>query len=144
MTICATDDPQVIDVSGGAAEYTWPEVFTELTGKDISGDTVVIAVGSQNTATTFSAYVTPDIIVEGTISAKEFMLANPSVPGVKVPTGQDPATFLLHWVSAQVLIGAVTVNHAAISPTPGDCYPYLKITDSPETVPRRGSKIKIT
>lgn len=136
---------QDIALSQGAAEYTWVETLTELTGKDISADVVVIAVGSQGAATTYSAFVTPDVASTGTISAREFMQQNPNVPGVIVPDGVDPANFTLHQVHAQVMIGAVTVNHAAISPPVGTTiYPYLKATDTPEIVIRRGSPINIT
>lgn len=135
---------QVIALSAGAVEFTWPETLTELTSRDISSDPVVMSIGSQSNPTAFSGWVTPDLISTGTINAKEFMLANPSVPGVIVPDGVDPATVILHWVRAQLLIGALTAQHPAISPAAGSCYPYLKITDSPEIVPRRGALITIT
>lgn len=138
------DETQVIDLSAGANEYTWPTTLTELTGKNISGDAVVMAVGSQNSATSVQAWVTPDLVTESTISAKEFMLANPSVRGIQVPDGVDPASFTLYQVTAQLMIGALTVNHPAISPDPGDYYPYIEATDASEVVPRRGQKFTVT
>lgn len=138
------DDTQVIDLSAGAQEYTWPETLTEKTGKNISADTVQIAVGTLRDATSVQTWVTPDIVTESTITAKEFMLQNPSVSGVLVPLGQDPASFLLYQVTAQIMIGALTGNHPALTPDPGDYYPTLRITDATEIVPRRGPKFTIT
>lgn len=137
--------PQVIALSQGAVEYTYEQTLTELTGKNITADTVKMAIGSQGTATTYSAWVTPDVVSTGTITAREFMLANPGVPGVEVPDGTDPANFTLYQITAQLLIGADTINHAAISPAPGlVVYAYLQATDSPEIVVRRGAPITIT
>lgn len=134
---------QVIDLAAGAAEYTWPMTLTELTGKNISTDTVKMAVGSQNVANSIQDWVTPDVVVESTITAKEFMIQNPNVPGVEVPAGTDPALFTLYQVTAQLMIGAVTVNHASISPDPGDYYPSIRAVDTSETVPRRGQKFTV-
>lgn len=135
---------QVIDLTDGAQEYTWPLTLTEKTGKNISADSVQIAVGTLRNSTSVQTWVTPDIVTESTITAKEFMLANPSVSGVIVPTGQDPATFLLYQVSAQIMIGALTGQHPALTPTAGDYYASLRLTDSSEVVPRRGPKFTVS
>lgn len=137
--------PQVIDLTDGAVEYTWPLTLTELSGKNISGDTVQMAIGSQSVATAIQTWCTPDVVTESTITAKEFILQNPGVPGVEVPEGVDPATLTLYQVTAQLLIGASTTNHPSIAPTTGTTiYPYIQITDTPEIVPRRGQQISIT
>lgn len=52
--------------SADAAEYTWTTTITELTGKDISGDTVQICLGSDVEPGTF---VAPDRISRPTSSS---------------------------------------------------------------------------
>ena len=49
---------QTIAVSLGAVEYTWPLTITEATGKDISADTVRLALGGYTAPGTWQA---PDV-----------------------------------------------------------------------------------
>lgn len=37
---------QIINVSGGAIEFTWPITITETTGLDISSDEILVNLGS--------------------------------------------------------------------------------------------------
>jgi hypothetical protein len=48
---------QTIDLraASGGVEYTWPLTITEATGKDISGDTIELSLGSYNTPGTWRA-----------------------------------------------------------------------------------------
>lgn len=122
---------QEIDLTAGAIEYTWPTTITELTGEDISADVLQISLGSQGAPGT---WVTPDKTATGTITALTFRDLNPGIP---LPPATTDTT-VLHWVSAQMLIGSDPV------PALGDYYPWIRLADNPEVVPRRGNKICLT
>jgi hypothetical protein len=48
---------QTIDTRAavGGVEYTWPLTITETTGKDISGDTVLLSLGTSSAPGTWQA-----------------------------------------------------------------------------------------
>lgn len=95
---------QEINVSGGAAEYTWPATVTETGGKDISGDAVQISLGTWDA---------------------------PGVWKTAVLDHPTPST-----VTAKTLIDS--------SVTPGVYFVRVKITDAPESVPRRVLAVRVT
>lgn len=41
-----TNKTQVIDLSAQAVEFTWPLTLTELKGRDISSDVILLSLGS--------------------------------------------------------------------------------------------------
>lgn len=95
---------QTINVTGGGQEYTWPITVTETNGKDISGKTVQVSLG------TYTA------------------------PGT--------------WASAAVLTrptpSSATVQLLINSSTPvGRYHVWVKVSDSPEVVPRKGHRIMV-
>jgi hypothetical protein len=107
---------QVIDVYGaGAVEFSFPRTITETSGEDISADPVLVSLGSW---TEPGGWVTPDRITRGTT---------------------DVGGITQHWVVVQLLIGG------DLKPAADNYWLWTKITDSPETVPRRTSgRITIT
>lgn len=66
MTTACDTDTQTIRVAAGEVEYTWPEVLTETSGADISGDTVQMCLGSY---TAPGAFVTPDRVDHPAVSS---------------------------------------------------------------------------
>lgn len=70
---------QVIKVSIGGARYVGGTI-TETTGKDISADTVQVALG---TATTPGTWQTPDVITANVSSVTvKYLVTNAVTPGV--------------------------------------------------------------
>jgi hypothetical protein len=59
----ATQQIQVY--SAAAIEYTWPTTITEKNGKDISGDTVTVSLGTSQTP---GRFVAPDVVTRPTPS----------------------------------------------------------------------------
>lgn len=59
MTTTSTDTDQTIRLSAGALEYTFPLTITEKTGKDISGDTITLSLGTFNAPG--DTWLTPDV-----------------------------------------------------------------------------------
>lgn len=57
---------QVIDLSDGAEEYTFPVTITETTGKDISADSIVVALGTATSAG--GTWFAPDVLTRPTVS----------------------------------------------------------------------------
>jgi hypothetical protein len=99
---------QTIDLTGGGKEFTLPVRATELSGKDISLDVVRLGLGDPVRAA--PRYV-PDTLVHGTELSDD---------GV-----------LLHWAEASLLIGV------SLIPALGTYWVYIKVSDTPEEVPRR-------
>lgn len=134
-----TIQPQVIELSAGAAEPTRATILTELTGADISGDVVVMVLGTQVApGTPWVTLTAPHSLSFDTITAKQYMIDNPGIP-VKVPDGVDPANFILHQA-----IGTLFIGGAGLNPTLGDWWPYIKITDTPAIPIRRGQRFTVT
>lgn len=131
---------QQIDLTAGGYELTWPTILTELTGKDITAETVQMVLGGQRLGSSpdWAPLTAPHVLTTGTITAQRFMIENPGVRGVQVPDGTDPALFLLYWVAGQLFIGPT-----GLEPDPGHYYPFIQITDTPETPIRRGQKFTI-
>lgn len=132
---CGCDgEIQVINQTIGEEDYLWPTRLTELTGADITSDTVTMAVGSQSTPGAFVPVSTPHKLTFGTILAGDFRRAN---PGFAVDVA-DSTT--LYWVEGELFIGVAGITGL----TPGDdYYPYIKLADTPATVIRRGAKFSI-
>ncbi len=65
----------------GAVEYTWPLTVTEATGKDISGDTVLVSLGTYAEPGTWAA---PDVITRPTPSSVvvQKLIDNTVTPGI--------------------------------------------------------------
>lgn len=99
-----TAPTQTIAVSNGATEYTWPVTVTETTGKDISGDTVQVSLGT---------YGAPGTWTSGVLTR---------------PTASSATVKLL-------------VTNTV---TPGTYYVWVKVSDSPEIVPRRAHRVTVT
>lgn len=95
---------QIIHVSAGAAEHTWPTTLTETTGKDISADQVQISLGTADAPGTWSS---PDLL-------------------------DRPTT-------ASVTAAKLVTNAVA----PGTYFVWVKLTDDPEIVPRRGHRVEV-
>lgn len=129
---CAAEQ-QIIRGSLGEQDFLWPMRLTELTGQNITTDTVTAAVGSGNSPGSFVPVTTPHILTTGTILASDFKLANPLIP---LPEDTLPTT-TLYWVEAELFIGAAGFT-GLISGT--DYYPWLDLVDSPATVLRRGAR----
>lgn len=131
---------QTISYTAGGYESTWPTRLTELTGDDISIDTVQMVVAGKvlGADPDWIALDAPHTLTAGTISAKEFMIQNPSVRGVQVPDGQDPATVTLHWVEGQLFIAPTGLVLAV-----GEWWPYIQIGDNPASPIRRGQKFNV-
>lgn len=99
---------QIIDLTNGGCEYTYPLTITENTGKDISADVIVISLGS------------------------------PTAPGTWQAPDVDPPQANKAQRVVQMLVGAT------LKPISGTYWLWTKVTDAPETVPRRQVPIVIT
>lgn len=99
-----TISTQTIAVSLGAVEYTWPVTITETNGKNITGDTVQISLGTYDAPGTWQA-------------------------GVVQRPGNSTAVIQL------------LINNTVAA---GSYWVWVKVTDSPEIVPRRCQRITVT
>lgn len=110
---------QTIDTraASGGIEYTWPLTITETSTppKDISGDTLLVSLGSK---TTPAAWVSPDIDTAGANTA-------------------GTAASVQNTRTVQLLIGGT------LKPAAGTYVLWTKVGDTPEVVPRSHQSIKI-
>lgn len=131
---CGADEVQVINQTIGDQDFLWPTRLTELTGKDITIDTVTATVGSQTTPGSYVPVTSPHRLTTGTILAGDFKRANPQFElNVALTTP-------LFWVEAALFIGTGGITGLTAG---DDYYPYLKLADTPATVIRRGAKFSI-
>jgi hypothetical protein len=108
---------QVVQVSIGASEYTDFQRITETTGADITGDALEISLGTAYLPGTWAA---PDVVEDGTSASWDY--------------GTDqPLT--LHWKQGSKLISAAIPL--------GTYWVWIKLTDHPEILPRKGHKLVV-
>ena len=82
---------QTFDLTDGATEYTFPVTITETTGKDISGDSIVVSFGTANQAGT---WFTPDVLTRPTVSSAVVQV----LVGAGTPNGALSAgSYFLWW-----------------------------------------------
>lgn len=127
MTCAVGTGTQLIRVSYGAEEYTWPATVYELTGQDISADPVTVAIvaAGDNPEGQFVAPTLP--VVRGTMNVATFKWMFPALVPQLSPTLSD--TDLIYFATVQMLI-------TATSNPPGNWDEWIQVGDISETVPR--------
>lgn len=122
---CAVMEQQLIEVSAGGGEYTWPTRIYELNGNNISGDAVTAAVVPFGAVP--SSYVTPDILTYGSMTVATYRSLH---PGDILKDGLADSA-LIYYAAVQQFIGP-----AVWSLPPYNLILWLKLVAFPANIVR--------